>query len=136
MLPPDRRGVPVVQSAPPLHCDIILGYCGASNPLADICQNQLPGCDTWQSLDKELLRNLFTNPSLYTTIEKADMTGHFENFIIFFQDIGHGAFCSCPLYIFVSETGCSCLPLLLPKSCHPDNTDGTFAACHSLESSQ
>ena len=50
MLPPDQGGVPVVQSAPPLHCDIILGYCGASNPLADICQNQPPGCDTWQSL--------------------------------------------------------------------------------------
>lgn len=47
MLPPDRGGVPVVQSAPPLHCDIILGYCGASNPLADICQNQLPGYEAW-----------------------------------------------------------------------------------------
>ena len=32
--------------------------------------------------------------SVHTTIAEADMTGHFENFIIFFQDIGHDAFCS------------------------------------------
>jgi hypothetical protein len=64
MLPPDRGGVPVVQSAPPLHCDIILGYCGASNPLADICQNQLPGCDTWQSLNKEL-NEIFSSIPVY-----------------------------------------------------------------------
>lgn len=63
--------------------------------------------------------------SIHTTIAEADMTGHFENFIIFFQDIGHGVFCSCLLCISVSETDCSCLPLPPPKSYHPGNKNET-----------
>ena len=63
--------------------------------------------------------------SVHTTIAEADMTGHFENFIIFFQDIGHDAFCSCLLYISVLETGCSYLLLPPPMSCHPGNKNET-----------
>ena len=129
MLPPDRGGVPVVQSVPSLRCDIISELAPSITWLISALINRqavTPGSRSYLMGGGISSSEVFPSElSIHTTIVEADMTGHFENFIIFFQDIGHDAFCSCLPYTSVSETGCSCLLLPPPMSYHPGNKNET-----------
>lgn len=113
-----------------LHCDIISAAVAPAIPwlISALINRQAvtPGSRSYLMGGGISSSEVFPSElSVHTIIAEADMTGHFENFIIFFQDIGHGAFCSCLLYISVLETGCSYLLLPPPMSCHPGNKNET-----------
>ena len=103
MLPPDWGDVPNLQSIRaavpiawrfPRFSDLIFIYvCNIfSYPRStQTALRHIHHTTFWKTFRGIPLQELFSDSSLHSTIEKANMTEHFTNFLNSFSDIGHGA---------------------------------------------